>query len=279
MGIEIRPMTADDSGPLADAIAADHWGARQAWFEFVVTHPACRPVVAVDADGRRLGSAVATVNGPVAWIGTIFVDPAWRRRGVGLELTRATIDAADAAGCRTLVLVATEAGRPMYERLGFEVQTGYRILEAPGLAAGTPVDPRIRAFESRDLPAVAALDAAATGEDRMHLLAAFASAASARVLDTGRGELGGFVVRAPWGGGATIAPGLEDAGAILHARRVAHGPEGHVRAGLLEENEEGLEHLLATGWTESWRAPRLVRGDPLTWHPEAIWGQFNHAFG
>ena len=78
---------------------------------------------------------------------------------------------------------------------------------------------------------------------------------------------------------ATIAPLIEDACAILDARRVAQGPDGRVRAGLLSENEGGIEHLLANGWTDAWRAPRLVRGDPMTWRPDAIWGQFNHAFG
>ena len=124
-----------------------------------------------------------------------------------------------------------------------------------------------------------ALDRAATGEDRAHLLAAFASPDTARVLDRGDGSIGGFVVRAPWGGGATIAPDLDDAEVIVRWRRVAAEPGRRVRAGLLAENEAGLERLLATGWKEAWRAPRLVRGDPLRWTPESIWGQFNHAFG
>ena len=167
----------------------------------------------------------------------------------------------------------------MYERLGFEVQTWYRILEAPGLGDGEPADPRIRAFRPADLGPMTALDAAATGEDRAHLLGAFASAEAARVLDRGQGSLGGFVVRAPWGGGATIAPDADDAIAILHARRAATGRDKHVRAGVLADNEAGLERLLATGWTEAWHAPRLVRGEPLHWMPKAIWGQFNHALG
>ena len=124
---------------------------------------------------------------------------------------------------------------------------------------------------------MAELSAAATGEDRTHLLAAFASPETATCLVRDDGTLGGFVVRAPWGGGSTIAPRLEDAEAILHARRVGRGPEHRIRAGLLAENEAGLERLLATGWTESWSAPRLIRGEPLRWQPEAIWGQFNHA--
>ena len=37
--------------------------------------------------------------------------------------------------------------------------------------------------------------------------------------------------------------------------------------------------LLSDGWTASWHAPRLVRGEPLLWQPTAIWGQFNHALG
>jgi len=270
-------MTPGDVDPIVDLFLAHHWGDRRLNLEFVIGHPETRPFVA-DADGVVVGTGVVSLNGPVAWIGTVFVAPDWRRRGVGLELTRATIEAADDAGCRTLVLVATDAGRPMYERLGFEVQTWYRILEVAGLDGSTPVDPRIRPFEHVDLTAMIALDAAATGEDRGHLMSAFANPGSARVLDMG-GAIGGFVVRAPWGGGATIASRLDVAGAILHARRVAHGPDGRVRAGLLAENEAGLERLLAEGWTEAWRAPRLVRGDPMTWQPDAIWGQFNHALG
>ena len=274
----IRPMTQADVDRIVDLYLSQDWGDRRLYLDFVVDHRESRPFVA-EADGVVVGTGVVTLNGPVAWIGTIFVDPAWRRRGVGVELTHATIDAADAAGCRTLVLVATAAGRPLYERLGFEVQTWYRILEAPGLPSTTPVDSRIRAFEPNDLPAMAALDATATGEDRAHLLSAFAATATTRVLDTGDGALGGFVVRAPWGGGATIAPAADDAEAILHARRVAHGPDGHLRAGVVSENEAGLERLMAGGWAEAWRAPRLIRGDPLTWDPDAIWGQFNHALG
>ena len=191
----------------------------------------------------------------------------------------------------------------MYERLGFAVQTWYRTMEARGLAAAEPggavasaaasradampAHPRrtlqhrpfVRAYRPADLPAMARLDARATGEDRAHLLAAFASPSSTRVVVGADGRPRGFVVRAPWGGGATIAPDLDDALAILASRRFASGPDRHVRCGILLENEAGAAALEAAGWTEAWRAPRLVRGEPLTWAPEAIWGQFNHALG
>ncbi len=86
-----------------------------------------------------------------------------------MALTQVTIDTAESAGCRTLLLVATEAGRPLYEKIGFEVQTWYRILEAPGLG-DEAVDRRIRRVEAADLPAMAELSTLATGEDRGHLL-------------------------------------------------------------------------------------------------------------
>jgi predicted N-acetyltransferase YhbS len=273
----IRPMTPADVEPVAQAFLQENWGDRRLNLDFVTSHDLARPFIA-DVDGEVVGTGVASLNGPVAWIGTVWVRPDWRRRGLGLELTRATIDAAGAAGCRTIVLVATEAGQRLYERLGFEVQTWYRILEAPGLD-GDVADPAVRPYRDSDLPVMGALDAAATGEDRMHLLGAFATPESARVLECEDGTLGGFVVRAPWGGGATIAPRMEDAARILHARRVGNGAGKAVRAGLLEENEAGLAHLADTGWTEAWRAPRLIRGDALRWQPDAIWGQFNHALG
>ncbi len=287
MGIRIRPMTADDVVPLTDAIAADHWGERRSWFEFVVGHLACRPLVAEDGDGRRLGSAVATINGPVAWIGTIWVVPDRRREGIGERLTEAVLDVAGDAGCRTSVLVATDVGRPLYEKLGFELQTSIVVLEAPGtgadaggVAAGDgQADPRVRPFRPDDLEAMARLDRAATGEDRRHLLLPFATPASATVFDDPADGIGGFVVRAPWGGGATIAPDPDVASALLEARRRRTSPDRHVRAGVLAENASGLERLGRRGLDRGLAGAAPVRGAPLVWQPEAIWGQFNHALG
>jgi GNAT superfamily N-acetyltransferase len=270
-------MTPADVDPIVAAFVRENWGDRRLYLDFATRHPETHPFVA-EADGQIVGTGVLSVNGRVGWIGTIWVEPAWRRRGVGMALTQATIDTAESAGCRTLLLVATEAGRLLYEKIGFEVQTWYRMLEAPGLG-DEAIDPRIRPFESADLPAMTELSTVATSEDRGHLLRAFAAPETGLSLIRDNGTLGGFVVRAPWGGGSTIAPRLEDAEAILHARRVGRGSEQKVRAGLLAENEAGLERLLATGWSGSWSAPRLIRGDAIRWQPEAVWGQFNHALG
>lgn len=277
-------MTDADVDPTSAAIVADDWGDRAAWFRFAVTHPGCRVVVAVDGDDTVIGTGVTTLNGPAAWIGTIWVASAWRGRGLGRTLTEATVEAGDAAGARTLILVATEAGRPLYERLGFEVTAWYRTMEAPGRAGGTDPhasrpDRPVRAFRPDDLGPMAALDARATGEDRAHLLAAFAGAETSRVVVDAGDRPTGFLVRPPWGGGATIAPAAEDALALLDDRRARYPADRRVRAGVLDRNEEGLARLMADGWTEAWRAPRLQRGDALDWRPEAIWGQFNHALG
>ncbi len=280
-------MTPADVIPATTAILADDWGDRRAWFEFVIAHQRCDAVVA-EVDGIVVGTGVTTRNGPVAWIGTIWVAAAWRGRGLGRILTQATMDVAEAAGSRTLVLVATPSGQPLYERMGFRVRSWYRTMEAQGrlggpLAADGPVSRRmghiVRPFRSDDLPTMARLDAAATGEDRAHLLGAFATEASTRIVAGPDDIARGFMIRAPWGGGATIAADPDDAMALLDARRDAYPTDRKVRAGVVEVNGVGIARLEADGWTEAWRAPRLELGEPLDWDPVAIWGQFNHALG
>jgi GNAT superfamily N-acetyltransferase len=269
-------MTAADIEPASVAILADDWGDRRAWFEYVVASPTVHGFVAETADGALVGTAVAAIHGSVAWIGTIWVQSAARGRGLGAALTDAALEAAADAGCESQVLVATSAGRPLYERLGFDVQTWYRTMEAPGLAGEPP--PGVRAFAPADLAAIVALDRAATGEDRSAALRAFAAPSTARVL-VRDGDVRGFVIRAPWGGGATVASTLDDAMTILQARLVAAGPGRTVRCGILLDNEVGAAALEAAGWTEAWRAPRLVRGAAPAWRPTMLWGQFNHAMG
>lgn len=281
----LRAMTTADVEPAVAAIKADDWGDRRAWFEYALASPDCRTVVAVDDDDQPIGTAVLSIHGPVGWIGTIWVARAWRRQGFGLDLTQATLDAANTAACRTLVLVSTDAGRPMYERLGFEVQTWYRTMQAP-VGQGAGLDPRktgdaddraIRDFRTSDLPSILALDRTATGEDRSAALTMLARPESTRVLESD-GVVAGFVMRAPWGGGATIAPRVDDGLRLIDARRSTTSGRP-VRCGILLENEAGSDALATRGWIEAWRAPRLIRGDALTWEPSHIWGQFNHAMG
>src|SRR5262245_39656860 len=177
---EIRPMTPDDVGPATDGIIRASWGDRRTWFEFATTQPECRPIVA-ELDGAIVGTGVASANGSVGWVGTIWVDPAHRGQGLGRALTQRVIDDLEAGGCRTLLLVATDEGRPLYERMGFEVQTRYRILEAPGLDGGAPAAATadgavVRPFAGPDLDALLRLDREATGEARGHAIARFADA-------------------------------------------------------------------------------------------------------
>jgi len=281
----IRPMTPADLDPVVASILADAWGDRRTWFEFGLRNPACHVFVAEGRDRTPIGTAVLSVHGAVGWIGTIWVHSSSRRQGLGRALTEATLDAGAGEGCRTFLLVATSAGRPLYEGLGFEVQTWYRTMEAPsGPHHGNGPDAdfddaatRLRSFRPDDLAAITALDRDATGEDRSVALAQLATPDGTRIAERD-GAVVAFLARAPWGGGATIGS-RADALELIEARRRAADPARRTRCGILLENEAGADALEARGWTEAWRAPRLIRGEPIDWRPDAIWGQFNHAMG
>jgi ribosomal protein S18 acetylase RimI-like enzyme len=57
--------------------------------------------------------------GPEALVLNVYVEPAWRRRGIAEALMRALLDALAARGIRRIVLHASNDGRRLYERLGF----------------------------------------------------------------------------------------------------------------------------------------------------------------
>lgn len=50
----------------------------------------------------------------------MYVEPAQRQRGIGGSLFRACVAGAGTLGVRRLLLHATDDGRPLYERAGFE---------------------------------------------------------------------------------------------------------------------------------------------------------------
>src|SRR5262249_8071360 len=85
--------------------------------------PAVQLFAAVDRDGvvrATSGSGAFDIDATVFCANT---DPEWRRRGIGHAMTAAALRGARERGVRRACLDATDAGRRIYSRLGFEAVT------------------------------------------------------------------------------------------------------------------------------------------------------------
>jgi GNAT superfamily N-acetyltransferase len=139
---------------------------------------AASEVFGVDApDGRGLaGAVVLTRWGPdLAAVGMMLVAARYGRRGLGRALMEHVIAE---AGEATVTLFATDMGRPLYEKLDFQpVRRNVSFVgtfrpdraDASGNAPTAPAG-LTRAATEADLPAILAVDRAAFGADRGHIL-------------------------------------------------------------------------------------------------------------
>jgi ribosomal protein S18 acetylase RimI-like enzyme len=276
--LQIRPMVEADVDAAVALARAQGWRDRRLFYEFVLRVPTAQAVVGV-VGGRLVATGLATANGTVGWLGALVVAEEYRRRGFGRAMTEELMARLRAAGCQTLSLEATDAGRPMYERLGFRLATYYHQLQADHLD-DRPLPPsgsRVRAMRPADLAAVCGLDRLATAEDRSPALEVLAEGGGwVLVRDD---SVAGFLLPAERAYGVVIAPRPEDGSYLLDLHRFLVPSGAHVRAGVPHEHEAGWRGLAARGWEETWRAPRMLLGPDISWRPEWIWGQINSAMG
>jgi GNAT superfamily N-acetyltransferase len=91
---------------------------------------------AAEVAGRVVGTACAAINSGgsnaifqehSATLAGIYVEPAYRRRGIARTLTERAIAWCAAQGCRYVRLQASQLGRPLYESLGFVAGSEMRL--------------------------------------------------------------------------------------------------------------------------------------------------------
>jgi GNAT superfamily N-acetyltransferase len=277
--VEIRPMTRGDVARAADVIRRNDFGEREQFFAWAVDQPTIRSFVAVASGREVVGTGVASAHGHAGWVGVIFVAPDRRGSGLGSRITQVVLDELERRGCRSQVLIASPLGRPIYERMGF-VELA-RQVRFSGDGLGPPAEPAasIRRFVSTDLDDVLAIDRSATGENRAAVLRPLLATDDAWVTHDASDRPTGYFLRPPWRGGAVIAEDAEDALRLLELRRAVTPPGGHAGANILASNERGRAVLRAAGWHEEIANVRMVRGNPLDWHPGWIYWQLNGALG
>jgi GNAT superfamily N-acetyltransferase len=164
--------------------------------------------VAVE-DARVVGTVTAITYGDaLAWIGMMLVHPERQKRGIGSALMRHAIRYLESRSVRCIKLDATPAGKPVYEKLGFDVEVTLTRcqrpvpLESPGSAAAKVehASSQTRELNESDWPAIKFLDADAFGAPRLRLLRQLAKESVAARVCPSDGPIQGYgMIR----GGAT----------------------------------------------------------------------------
>jgi predicted N-acetyltransferase YhbS len=202
--IQFRAMTAVD---IPDAHALSQlvkWPHRAEDWAFVFELG--EGVVALDGE-QTIGVAMAWKFGSNhASLGLVIVAPECQGRGVGKELMQRLLAAVPG---RTVSLIATPAGAPLYKSLGFTA-TGVSIHQHQGAVFDVPMLPlargeRVRPLGHSDVDTLAALSLRSNGQLRREMFQALMEVAEGVAL-VDEGEMRGFAFYRRFGRGFVIGP-------------------------------------------------------------------------
>src|SRR2546430_8621883 len=119
---QLRLMTTDDLAAATELSVAAGWNQTpEDWQMLIGLEP--HNCLAIEADDRLVSTTtLLCYSQRLAWIGMVLTSANYRGRGFARRLLAAALDGADALGIETVKLDATEQGRPLYERVGFQAE-------------------------------------------------------------------------------------------------------------------------------------------------------------
>jgi predicted N-acetyltransferase YhbS len=223
--------------------------------------------------GRVVGTVGAISYESFAYLGLLAVDPSWQGQGLGRHLLETILQRLREAGRDCAVLDASDAGRHLYERSGFEAvgPSVVLVLDPPG-AAVVAASPRnvsqlpmvvsdLNAGREADRADVVALDRELFGADRGTVWGVLLREPGTKawlVRGAGGDTLGYLCVQeqqiGPWGartGAAAVA---------LLAEAVSALPPRSWRVQLPGDNVAGRELLTSLGFAEQRSLLHMRRG-------------------
>jgi GNAT superfamily N-acetyltransferase len=178
-GVTVRPLTAGDIPGAMRLKDAAGWNQTEAdWRNVMSIEP--EGCFGIECDGDLRATVTAVSFGPeLAWIGMMLTDAAYRGRGLARCLMEQAIDHLKRRNAGWIKLDATDMGRPVYQRFGFQDEAPVeRWIRKP-----RPVPPDRK--QAGPYKANVALDREAFGADRSQLLRVLAGMESASIGDAG----------------------------------------------------------------------------------------------
>jgi ribosomal protein S18 acetylase RimI-like enzyme len=195
--VQIRPIT-DADLETADAILSLDFEGPVSRIHDLRNYRRMQPdgwFLALRGD-RPAGMVGAIVYGAYAHIGLMAVHPEMQRQGIGLALMQYILARLDREGVPQVVLDASRAGQPLYEKLGFVAGELTHMFRRKGDFVGTDLPSDVRLMTGRDLADVAGLDATAFGANRLNALKILLEACPQRAFITHdeSGQVAGYLI-------------------------------------------------------------------------------------
>ena len=252
-----RLVAADLTACVALSVDRD-WGAEEHKWSLLLEVAEC---FGVDApDGGLAGAVVLGRYGPrLASVGMMLVASRYGRQGLGLALMSHLLEQ---AGDATVFLTATDAGRPLYGKVGFRIVGRSATFTGRFRPLASDRPDETRAATREDIAAVVEVDGRVFGAARGPMIRRlFSFADQVRVLPSA-GPIAGYA--AAWRDvdrtliGPVIAPDVSAAGALIAA--IARGIDGPVRVDLDPDRRDIAAWAEAHGLPLTAETAFMVRG-------------------
>jgi ribosomal protein S18 acetylase RimI-like enzyme len=196
-----------------------------------------------------VGMVGATLYETFAHVGMMAVHPHAQRQGVGIALMEHLLAWLDGLCVPCVLLDASAAGRPLYEKLGFVAyHQVYRLQRRNGLALHNRT-PQVEPVSIQDLDELVAYDADIFGADRGRVLHALLTSYPARafMLRSEAGRIAGYVFAQENRIGPWVMQRSQDAEVLLQAA-LSLPYAGTVSVVAPEENPAAAELLSRYGF-------------------------------
>lgn len=245
---------------LIDALEPEGWGSLIPRFRFFLSFENCFAFKQMEGDVvAALGAVICFPD--AYWLACIITHPEYQRQGRGEIVTKFLIDTVVNNPAAAIQLIATDAGFPLYRKLGFIEDGTYLHFQWEENSFSFPDDVSVFPIAATDRSSVMELDRLQSGENREALLSAYLEDA----VVVRRGDrITGFCL--PSFGEGLIVADDADAGLSLMKWRISRKknaavPEGNIVAvdfyrslGLLPVR---ISRRMYFGKKADWKANRL----------------------
>lgn len=214
-------------------------------------------------DDTVVGTGDVLHNGKIGWLANIFVKAGYRGRNLGVKMTQFLIDFLDKKKCETQILIATEMGERVYQKLGFRRTNIYQGYQSKA-DRNHNMNENVRKLQESDIQSLLELDREINGEDRKCFLVN--SYASGFGYFEKKGELTGFYL--PDFGRGLVLARTQDAG--LELLKIKHSEKGRISY-IPVENKVAINFFKSNEIEQLENFSRMVLGKQNTWTPEYVY--------